>query len=1240
MSLWGILEPLAKRPSQLATLLFVIEDLMSESHRVLAPWLMAVIMVSVAHAADDSNGLASRFDQHVKPFLKQHCERCHNAEKLTSGIRVDHLTAALDDRHLKLWAGVRQQITAKAMPPEEEPQPTDIDRQRVTAWITQGLQMARARPTPKNGGARRLTVAQYRHTLRELLLLDDELADVLPPDAVSKDGFVNNQETLALSPLLVEAYFDIADKALSRCIVDPKSPPTIQNFRVDLGAAINPEPCPDNLILGADSLLLNNADVLVTQLRPPKSFAYEPFVMQSKFRFIEGYAGNATVRGWRDFDSIYHAVFACLRGAHGYPKGRAYSTVPSGLLLRPAIPSAELFGVESTYGPRANFKVSLRELPDEGRFRVTVTAAKYDDGLLLDAGATTAPEQASAVVCHTPSQKPSTVSIEHAGIYQVDVFTAEQRTKPVTPDASRLNDALVGSWNLNGNAAATTPANVEIQAGRLTGDAKFVDSPFGQAVALDGTGDAVVVPQHESMRVGTGEFTVAAWIHPKQLRQAGIVCLGKYSWTHGWYLDMPNNQGVLRIETASPNNEPNGTVQTSPGALKNNVWQHVAAVVRREGKGETQLFINGYLVAKGTIGATNLDNPKVDLHLGRIQDAQQFQGELDEVRIYRRALDVAEIQALVEPGRQFATAPPREKPQELTLDLGDRQFLGTLQQPAFLAVRLPSGELSVKATYPSSRPLERIVFTPLADATELARRFATFEKRAPRVGVHLGLRRDCGSTLSQVGDAQNVPNTELSRFTFEGAIRNFPSPDVEKDNVNYLAGVREIGVRSEFTDGRDMPRLLLRSVEFEGPLYDDWPPASHRNIFGASNDNRDTTTRARDIIRSFAGRAFRRPITAAEEASLLAIYEQAAASKVRFEDCIKDVLQVVLTSPQFLFLIEHSSTPAPEPLAEYELASKLSYFLWNGPPDAATLKLAASGSLRQELDAEVSRLLADPRASRFVNEFTSQWLALEKFAVLEPDRGRFPKLTRDARTQLKQEPIQFVQHLIRHNLPVRYLIESDFVIANEVVANYYDLAEKTESGLQFVAIPHGRKELGGVLAQAAIMAGLSDGRESNPVKRGAWLARRVVAEPPDDPPPNVPTVKDDPNLPLRARLERHRNQPGCAQCHSKIDPWGVPFEEFDAGGRFKGQAVDARSTLPDKTEVTNFADLRRYLAEDRLDQVAFSVLKHLTIYATGRSLSDNELEFLKRDSVKLKATGYRLQDLLRYVVTSPMFLEK
>ncbi len=986
-------------------------------------WL-SVAFSQAAHAVDETPTSTESFDQHVKPFFAQHCLRCHNVDEMTSGIRVDHLTASMDDKHLRLWDGIRNQIAHKAMPPKDEPQPSDAERQQIIDWITRGLDEARKRPTPKNGSVRRLTVAQYRNTIRELLLLEDDVADVLPPDAISRDGFLNNQETLTLSPLLLETYLDIAEQVLDRCIVDPKTKPVIQNFRVDLGTAINPAPCPDNLILGADSLLLNNADFMVSQLTAQKPFDFTPFEMLTKFRFIEGYAGNDTVRGWREYDSIYHAVFACMRGTHGYPKGLAYSTVPKGLLLRPAIPSVEEFGVESTYGPKANFKVSLRELPDYGRFRVTVNAAKYNDGLLLDPGTSAADSHADAakgetsnVLTFTDSGTPQTIQLQQPGIYQVDVHTTA------------------------------------------------------------------------------------------------------------------------------------------------------------------------------------------------IDDANKEK--------------------------------PAEKPSELKLTLGNREFTATLHQPAFLVVRLPAGGLRVSANYAGAVPLERIVLTPLDEPSEIAQRFARFEKRAPRVGVHLGLRRDCGSTLSQIGEPQTVSSDEITAYQFEGAIRNFPSPDVEKQNENYLAGVREIGVRSEYTDGRDIPRLLIRSVEFEGPLYDAWPPASHRNIFIDSPHSAEPTAHARDIIRNFASRAFRRPITANEESSLMKIFSTSFDSGLNFQDSVKDTLQVILTSPQFLFLIENSPSPAAERITPYELASKLSYFLWNGPPDHELLDSAAIGALPDQLNSKCQRMINDPKFARFIREFTSQWLVLEKFDVLEPDRKRFPRLTRDTRTQLRREPEEFLQHLIRNNLSVRQLIDSDFVLANDVVASYYDLTEMPESGFEFIAIPHHRGELGGLLTQPAILAGLSNGREPNPVKRGAWFARKFISEPPDDPPPNVPALEENTkDLRLRERLERHRNQPGCVKCHLKIDPWGVPFEEFDAGGRLLKQTVDAHSTLPDKTTVSGVQDLKRYLATDRIDQVTFSFLRHLTVYAIGRDLTYNETLYLKEHTLDLKPDGYRMQELIRFVVHSPMFLEK
>ncbi len=687
--------------------------------------------------------LDASFDQYVKPFFQQNCITCHNSDTGTAGIRVDQLDAKLEDRHIPAWEAIRNRVRAGTMPPKGLPQPSSADRQRIVEWIGSALEVARLRPAPKNGLVRRLTVAQYRNTIRELLLLDDDLTTSLPPDAVSKDGFVNNKDTLQLSPLLTESYFEIAEAALDRSIVDQKRKPSIQNFRLDFGSGINPAPLPEKLVLGADSMLLENPDFLVTQLTPTKPFAFEPFIMRTKYRFIEGYRGNDTVRGWRDYDSIYHAVFADMRGSKGYPKGDPYNVVPQGLLLRPAIPNDEIFGADGTYGPKANFKISLRELPDDGRFRVTVMASKYNDGLLLDAGT---PTQNASSVVWKDTQSPGSIAIPHAGVYQVDIYGPEHDSHP--PDASRLGTGLAGTWPGDSSAA-----------GRLDGNAKLVDSPVGKAVLLSGGGDSFTVPRDkiptdDAMNVGEGDFSISAWIHPASIQTEGIASLGASDRLLGWYLGTSGTRGVLRFETAGRDPQANASVSSPPGAIHANTWQHVAAVVRR-GRNETRLYVNGYLVARASTGAAQFDDTKADLQLGRIPGAAAFQGELADVRLYNRPLDESEIQALVQPGKQFVKPNSERKP-AVTLTLGGRQFSGTLVQPAFLAVRLDAGTLPLSVQSTGAKEMDRVVFTLLPAGNDVGKRFLAFEKRLPRLGVHLGLRRDCGSSLVPVGAPQDV----------------------------------------------------------------------------------------------------------------------------------------------------------------------------------------------------------------------------------------------------------------------------------------------------------------------------------------------------------------------------------------------------------------------------------------------------------------------------------------------------
>jgi hypothetical protein len=1216
--------------------------------KVVVVMMMASAFGAVCVSAEDPSRedgsskslLEDQFTTKIRGQFNRYCVDCHGEEDPEAGVRLDRLTADFQEKELNLWKAISKHLGDGSMPPEESPQPTAQELEDWQRWIDEGMVMAKKRVVPKLGSTRRLTVAQYENTLQQLLGIEDHLTEILPPDAPSKDGFLNNQSTLQLSPRLLEAYLDIAQRALDIAIVDETQVPVIQNFRMDLGRAINQEPCPDSLILGALSMLLRNEDFQVVELVPEKSFEFTPFKMQTHYRFIEGYQGNDTVRGWREFNSIYHAVFACMRGNGGYPKGRPYELVPQGLLLRPAIPSAELFEVESTYGPRANFKISLRELPDKGRFRVRVRAAKYEDGLLLNTGVPFAFDPEMDELSGELHTNPTSVVIPEAGIYQVDLTGQVGERLEAQSEASRLDDGLVGHWDFekDGLESGQQPA---MQA-TLAGEAKLVDTPWGRGLRVNGTTASAVVPHHDSMNVGQDSFSISAWIRPSELRQGGILCLGGYGYTQGLVFDMPNNQGILRLETAREGRQHNGTVQSAPGMIRPGQWQHVAVVCQR-GENGTRLFVNGHQVAQGTIGDADLTNAQANLVLGRIENANLFAGDLDEVRFYSRTLKDSELVALFEQGRTLTQPLPPPAPREVKLQLGDRTFTGTCRNEGFLAVRLPQGEVEISGHYSNnSGPLDFHV-TRLSSDAPVAAAFRHFERRSPKVGVHVGLRRDCGSTLNPVGPPQAVESGKFEDYIFEGAISNFPSPDVEKDNVNYLAGIREIGVRSEFTDGRDRPRLLIQSVEFEGPFTESWPPASHAEIFQGKKAEGLTFQEALVLVSDFAVRAFRRPLNSDEQVWLAGVLESTWESETSHLDAIKSTLAVVLTSPQFLFLIEASQSPEGEPLDEWELASKLSYLLWDSAPDQVLLEAAARGDLKSNLSSLVGQMISDDRFDQFAEPFVSQWLRLDKFHVLEVDRKRFPGLTRDVRKSLAREPIETVKYLIQHNRPIRELVASDYVLADEVVANYYGLGAKTDHGFEFVPIQHEQKGLGGVLTQAAILAGLSDGREPNPVKRGAWFARSIIAEPPADPPPNVPALPEGEkeNLSLREKLEKHRNQKGCQQCHEGIDPWGLPFEYYDAGGKFRfNTEIEVSSVLPDQTEVKNVEELKAYLIEKRLDQVAFSYLKHMATYAIGRGLTYNEIESIREMVLEFKTSDYPAQEMLKQLIQSAIFLEK
>ena len=557
--------------------------------------------------------------------------------------------------------------------------------------------------------------------------------------------------------------------------------------------------------------------------------------------------------------------------------------MPEGLLLRPAIPTTEIFGESSTYGPKANFKIALRELPEFGRFRVTVNAAKYDDGLLLTGrGFKTMPLSTPATskegsggkgsdragdqnsnssqdasehidqIQLTATDAEQSFKIQETGIYQIDIHPKSNADKiDAEPNEANLNDGLIGHWTFDGDQPTRSQAG-DFE-GELRGDLSLVDSPviplpidpadpsaivkdaeppMHQALNLDGTNDSLATPRSETMAVGEGSFTVSAWIRPTQLRQGGIVCLGKYSWTHGWYFDMPNNQGVLRIETASPQNQSNGTVASRPGVIRANQWQHVAAVVQR-GENQTHLYVNGYRVATGTINAANLDNPNVDLHIGRIQDSKLFKGQIDEVRIYRRALEEAELAALLRSGEDLLSPPPTRGPEQIRLSVGKREFGSKLGQneSAFLALRLKQGEQTLKITDRQSiESIGKVVLTRLPEDSQVYQDFQTFDQRNPSLGVYMGLRRDCGHTCQQVNSPLRISKTNCTIISSrEQSITTCDPSSSLRMTITSRGFARSLSAVNTPTVAT-CPHVDSIS-QFEGPYYEQWPPKSHQRIF-------------------------------------------------------------------------------------------------------------------------------------------------------------------------------------------------------------------------------------------------------------------------------------------------------------------------------------------------------------------------------------------------------------------------
>jgi hypothetical protein len=497
------------------------------------------------------------------------------------------------------------------------------------------------------------------------------------------------------------------------------------------------------------------------------------------------------------------------------------------------------------------------------------------------------------------------------------------------------------------------------------------------------------------------------------------------------------------------------------------------------------------------------------------------------------------------------------------------------------------------------------------------------------------------------------------------AVQSKPG-DYESPTLHLAAGPHRAAVvllnplPSGGDEGKGARRaLVVKRLELEGPK--DTYPESHRRIM-ACTPGRPPREQAREILTRLASRAYRRPATAGEVERLLGLVDEAQRRGQKWEAGVALALQAVLVSPKFLFRLEpddRPGEPGPRPLDDYALASRLSYFLWSSIPDDELFALAGKGILANDLDAQVRRMLADPRADALADNFAMQWLQLGRLRMASPDPRLFPGFNEKLRDAMARETRLFVGAVFREDRSLLELIDADFTFLNGPLARHYGIADTHGNrvgqkptrpagepirGERFVCVSLGDSGRGGLLTQASVLTATSNPTRTSPVKRGRWVLEQLLGTPPPEPPPGVPPLAEDSHAvlsaSLRQRMEQHRANPSCAVCHARMDPLGFAFENFDATGAFRTQdagfPIDPSGTLPDGRTFRGPDELKKILLEKK-DRFARCLAEKMLTYALGRGLTASDRPAIDRIAASMAKDGYRFSALVRAVVHSNPF---
>jgi hypothetical protein len=448
------------------------------------------------------------------------------------------------------------------------------------------------------------------------------------------------------------------------------------------------------------------------------------------------------------------------------------------------------------------------------------------------------------------------------------------------------------------------------------------------------------------------------------------------------------------------------------------------------------------------------------------------------------------------------------------------------------------------------------------------------------------------------------------------------------------------------------PRLI-GGVEVVGPFAPSGVSrtASRDKIFVCEPESPAAERGCAEIIATnLARRAFRRPVDDEDVAALMPFFETGRASTGTFDGGIEQLLVAVLASPDFLYrTIGSPDAVAPGeayPLSDIELASRLSFFLWSQGPDEQLLELAARGDLQngEVLDAQVRRMLADPRAATLVSGFALKWLNLDELESVDPDDRLFPDFDDELREAFATEIEMLVASVLLEDVNVQTLLTADYTFLNERLARHYGI--ESVHGPQFRRVPLTDESRRGLLGKGAVLLRTSYGDRTSPVLRGAWVLEKLMGTPPAPPPPNVEPYLSTPAgerpKTVRVRLERHRESPSCNGCHGVIDPYGLALENFSVTGQWRdtdteaGAPIDASTVLPNGQPIDGPVELRQALLR-RPDQFVQALTQKLMMYALGRELEYHDMPQVRAVVRAAAGDGYRFSSIVAGVVNSDAF---